>query len=237
MRLSNGTEVQIAIDDSHVLVECTGLAHAIAEVAEQCAWLGAACREHSTLERLGSCSIIIDRAASAGPCVTFAYSLSDLKQESQPAGNASCWRALFRNAVIAHGYPTKRRRQNEQGLEIPLQIMLEIGLTDTVTNYNNGIVIDGLQSMFVPVGRSKDSIQWHFLYSKQEECMMYNEADKVCPGRLRTDCLDESALSTSRHFVGWTTTAETLFGILPRSSKLSSPQDLSLEKFVLTVLV
>jgi hypothetical protein len=98
--------------------------------------------------------------------------------------------------------------------------MLELGLADRVTMYNNGLVIDGLQSMFVPVERSKDSIQWHFLYSEQDECIMYNQADEVCPDRLRSNHLDESALSTSRHFVGWTTNAEMLFGNCPLSLRV-----------------
>jgi hypothetical protein len=93
-----------------------------------------------------------------------------------------------------------------------MQLMLELGLADSVTMYNSGLVIDGLQSMFVPVNRSKDSIQWHYLHSEQDECIMYSRADEVCPHRLRSDRLNDSALENARNFVGWTTKAEILFG-------------------------
>lgn len=98
--------------------------------------------------------------------------------------------------------------------------MLELGHADHVTMYNNGLVIDGMQSMFVPVGRSEDTIQWHYLYSGQDECMMFSRADEVCSKRLRSDRLDESALEVGRHFVGWTTHAEILFGTSPWSPKV-----------------
>lgn len=215
MELSNSTRVEISHHGDYLCVKCDGLIHAVAEAAEELAWLGAACREHSATEQLGLCSVHVLSLNLVEPHIVITYSLKDLEQAAIHVNNTSCWHALFRNAVIAQGYPTRRRSQNEQGLEIPLQLMLELGLTDSVTMYNNGLVIDGLQSMFVPVDRSKDTIQWHYLYSEEDECMMFSRADEVCSNRLRSDRLDEHALGVARHFVGWTTHAEILFGNSP----------------------
>ncbi|KIV91960.1 hypothetical protein PV10_06446 [Exophiala mesophila] len=212
VKLSNGTHVKIVLCKGRLFAECDGLGHAVAEVIEELAWLGAACREHSVADQLGMCFIDVQYLSSVEPHIAVTYSLKDLKPATGHATDSSCWHALFRNSVVVQGYPIKRRTQNQQGLEMPMELMLGLGLTDTVTVYNRGLVIDGLQSMFVPVGRTKDSIQWHYIHSELDECIMYSRADEVCPDRLREDRLDESALGIGRNFVGWTTKAELLFG-------------------------
>ena len=219
MKLSNGTHVKIVLCKGRLFVKCDGLGHAVAEVIEELAWLGAACREHSVADQLGMCFIDVRYLSSIEPHITVTYCLKDLKPATGHATDSSCWHALFRNAVVVQGYPIKRRTQNQQGLEMSMELMLGLGLTDTVTVYNRGLVIDGLQSMFVPVGRWKDSIQWHYIHSELDECIMYSRADEVCPDRLREDRLDESALGIGRNFVGWTTKAELLFGNLDGCSQ------------------
>lgn len=212
MELSNSTEVEISLSNSSLSVKSNGLVHSIADMVEQLAWLGAACRENPVREKLGLCLIDVQPLNEATPGTSIAYSFRELQALRPPANDTSCWHALFRNAVIVDGYPTPRRMHNEKGLEICLQLMLELGLVDNVTTYNGGILIDGLQSIFVPILRSRESIQWHFLHSAEDECIMYSQADELCPGRLRTGVLTEADIGVARQFVGWTSKAEIRFG-------------------------
>lgn len=146
------------------------------------------------------CSIDVDPQEDLNSHIRIAYSLTNLEPVTKTdEGDTYSWQRLFKNAVVVEGYPTRCRTHSNRGLELSMDLMLVLGEVGTLTNYQNGLVINGLQSMFVPVASTEDSIQWQWLFSN--DMMMFSQADEVCPNRLRNDRLGDSDLKRARHFV------------------------------------
>lgn len=200
-----------------MFVTIRGLPHHILSLIELFAWLGAACRQHTASGKLGLCSPKVaffqDQAA-----FSINYELADF-DSPKSTDNSSCWYALINNPVIVDAFPTRRRRYGERGLELPLQLMVELGLVDYVTPYKGGLVLNGIQTMFVPIVQhdKSQSIEWHFLY-EEDRCIAMAQADEACPSRLTLQQLSEADLTDARHFVGWTSHVDTRFG----TSKITS---------------
>ena len=141
------------------------------------------------------------------------YSSKNLKMEEDLNLNGSCWRSMFKNPAIVKGFPILVRSNGERGLEIPLNMMAGLGMTDQVITFGNGLILKGFSSMFVPVKCSKESVQWHFIFNEDisnvdEGRISYLEADKRCSSRLSSEALDSSFLEAARHIVGWSSSVE-----------------------------
>lgn len=120
-----------------------------------------------------------------------------------------CWRNLFRNPTIAHGYPTSVRQFGEQGLQLTLQMMLLLGQTPWITSFEGSTMLKGFNSLFVPMACPGSSVLWHFLLNQDETRLSYDQGLKATP---EAHFLDNAALQSCRHFVGWTQTADVLAG-------------------------
>ncbi|KAI1862641.1 uncharacterized protein JN550_010166 [Neoarthrinium moseri] len=84
-------------------------------------------------------------------------------QVLQPDERYVCWLSLFSDAVLAYGFPIPERTSG-LGLEISAELMAAIiGARHAVT-YDQGVVIKGFSSMFIPVKRVPDGgscgIKW-----------------------------------------------------------------------------
>ena len=75
-----------------------------------------------------------------------------------------CWLPLFCGVSIARGFPIPPR-QDEMGLEIPLEIMAGIAGVRHAVEYEGGVIMKGFSNMFVPIKRSGDRVQWHLVSS------------------------------------------------------------------------
>jgi hypothetical protein len=115
----------------------------------------------------------------------------------------SCWLSLFSNAVIAHGFPIPERADGI-GLEMSVQLMAAIiGARHAVT-FDGGVVIKGFSSMFVPVTRTEDGIQWHYVANSDADVQLsYEEGVRRCSNRALLPDLDITSLATTRCFIGW----------------------------------
>jgi hypothetical protein len=123
----------------------------------------------------------------------------------------SCWHDLFVNPVIAYGFPISNRA-DEVGLEIPIQMMAALAGASHAVEYGGGILLKGFSSMLVPLKRSGDSIQWHFIRNEDDSRLPFCEVDKRCPGRALLDTVDLKSISTTRAFLGWWGTTNTHLG-------------------------
>ncbi|TVY93125.1 hypothetical protein LAWI1_G004224 [Lachnellula willkommii] len=85
--------------------------------------------------------------------------------------------------------------------------MASLGLVERATVFDGALVLKSYCSMFVPTKRIKDSIQWHFVRNAVGYRVSYLVADKVCPERLKIDCVDIDCLEYVRNFVGWVSSA------------------------------
>jgi len=125
----------------------------------------------------------------------------------------SCWYPLFANPVIARGFPTPLRENNEIGLELPLELMAVLAGVRYAVEYDGGLLLKGPASLCVPVKRQGDSIQWHFINHDKPVCRMsYSEVQVYCPQRALLDEVTHESLQTTRAFVGWWKVSRTCLG-------------------------
>jgi hypothetical protein len=69
--------------------------------------------------------------------------------------------------------------------------------------YDGGVLLKGFSSMFVPLKRTGDSIQWHFIRTEDDKRLPFWEVDERCPGRALLDTIDLESISSTRAFLGW----------------------------------
>lgn len=208
----DGTEAQITISDSFVLVSAIGAECILAEIGEQLAWLGSACRASTQNDKLSYCTARIIRTQQT-PTLSFTidYSHSDIKEVSMPTHSGTCWHSLFRNPVIVKGYPIPARDFDEKGLEIPLNMMAGLSDATRVTKFDGGLLIKGFSTGFVPTRTVQNSVIWHFCYNNDGSRLSYLFARDCCPeGTLEN--ADTLSLANTRNFVGWTQSALSKLG-------------------------
>jgi hypothetical protein len=114
-----------------------------------------------------------------------------------------CWLPLFCGACIASDFPISGRQDN-MGLEIPVEIMAQLIGARSAMEYENGVVIKGFSRMFIPVKRSGDRIQWHLVSSPDEDTRLtYQDGISRCDSRASLAEVDLACLHTTRAIVGW----------------------------------
>ncbi|MDI1489583.1 MAG: hypothetical protein OHK93_000780 [Ramalina farinacea] len=129
-----------------------------------------------------------------------------------PEAEQSCWVPLFANPTIAQGFPVRRRDNEEQGIEIPLEMMAALGGARHMTNYEGGLVLKGFSTMFVPVKRYRKSVQWHMIFDRQGNRLSYRELQGLSSNRVLLDQLTQECVRGARAFLGWWKAAEIHLG-------------------------
>ena len=122
---------------AHLCVQTSGPIFAMIEVGEQLAWLGSACRvtASSNQQKFVRPKVQLRTSNEAQTETTFDISFVSEDTSDTPEDPGQCWRRLFRNICIAEGFPVNVRQGQEQGLEIPFEMMAILGGADRVTNY------------------------------------------------------------------------------------------------------
>jgi hypothetical protein len=183
-------------------VTVTGTILKTADIGEQFAWIGAACRTSHKAESLAFSIIDFEQSTQQSNFFSVKYDMQDL-QDSEFSHNGACWHQLFKNPVIVPGFPILARDQSERGLEIPLEMMARLGGAERATIYDGQFIIKGFSTMFVPTELTHNSITWHFVFNQNEERISYLEAKKRCPDEVVITTY--ACLESSRNFLGWTT--------------------------------
>ena len=205
--------VELEVDLTHatcVLNIRFATPQATAKIIQQIAWMAAAlrtssngCVEYSEPRFLEIQRSDGDKPASFKLCFD---SLSLLEEER------SCWHPLFANPVIARHFPTAERRNDEVGLEIPLEMMAALGGARHAVDFEGGLVLKGYSTLFVPVRRHQESVQWHLIRARGEDRISYRVASEQCPNRALLKDLSHETLRTTRAYLGWWKEAETHLG-------------------------
>jgi hypothetical protein len=180
----------------NVTVDVMGPTQSLLELGQQLAWLGSALRT-SDSNQVGRAEAQIFPCGSALSAFRIRFAVCPLKENE-----VSCWHNLFVNPVIACGFPISKRAE-EVGLEIPISIMAALGGASHAVEYNGGILLKGFSSMFVPLKRTGDSIQWHFIRKEDDSRLPFWEVEERCPGRALLDTVDLESISSTRAFLGW----------------------------------
>ena len=173
----------------------------IVDIIQQLAWMGAALRT-STDGRVQYCEPKLTEVPQAEGfervILNFTFHMSLPDKDDQ-----SCWFPLFKNLVIAHRFPIADRSDDDVGLEIPLDMMAALGGARHAVEFEGGLVLKGYSTLFVPIGRREDSVQWHLICAKSEDRIAYCEASAQFPRRALLEDIDHDELRTTRAFLGW----------------------------------
>lgn len=141
---------------------------------------------------------------SSGPLFRLDFSTHDLgPDEHGLKQNGSCWHSLFKNPVVVRGYPILARNQEEKGLEIPLNMMANLGEASRATSFDGSLVIKGFSTMFVLTERNENSVLWHLLYEDNNSRISYLSARERCSNQVLIDSVDAFHLESTRNFLGW----------------------------------
>ncbi|KAL2840292.1 hypothetical protein BJY01DRAFT_21103 [Aspergillus pseudoustus] len=141
--------------------------------------------------------------------------------------NGKCWYNLFRNPVVAEGYPIPRRPPgpDHYGLEIPLNIMAGLVQASRMNSFRESLVIKGFSAMLVPTRQAGDLLIWHLVYNRNGGRVSLLDYDALLVG---VGGIFQS--KTARHIVGWCAHATSHVGMATADytvdrSWLSRPQE------------
>lgn len=194
-------------------VTATGTGEDLVELAQQLSWIGAAMSiSPFGDDKVAYCKVNVSGSASPllqGEPQNFKIELSFEKLGST---ENSCWLPLFCNAVIAHGFPIPQRH-DEMGLEIPIDLMAALAGVRHAVEFQDGVVMKGFSSMFVPVKRKQDRVQWHLITSSDYNTRLtYRDAIQRCHDRALLDEVNLESLRETRAIIGWCSVAEISLG-------------------------
>ncbi|KAI2606644.1 hypothetical protein GGR54DRAFT_652332 [Hypoxylon sp. NC1633] len=236
--------------DHELLLTAIGNPFSVAEVAEQLAWMGAALRSspHST-EAAYSCGYIAQLNITSvkgapnnlhGHCrIEFS---TEILVDDNLARNGKCWRGMFRNPVIATGYPIPRRSEADTGLEIPLEMVAALTNCKRVMGFAGVTFLKGFAAMLAAVRVVGNLVFWHLCYNPKGEYISYedNRVSRSFHSNHYPQGLTLDLLERGRHIVGWSNDVRNFAGAPDADyniewSDLPSPNSICvLEKVTIT---
>ncbi|RGP81018.1 pfs domain [Fusarium longipes] len=190
-------------------IKATSSEDILVEVAQQTVWICSALRVASEddTSQLYHC----DGEISNGEGFCNFRVLCELKP-SRPE-LYSCWQNIVApTAVLCQHFPIPRR-QDEMGLEVPLEMLCDmIGVRHAV-EFEGGIVMKSVDSMLVPIGYKDNIVQWHFVSTNDDDQRFtYQDGINKCPNRALTDTVTLKMLQSARAIVGWCRNARKIIG-------------------------
>ena len=201
----------MSLSAPRTIIVARGDQTALTELCEQLAWLGAALRPSSM--SAGVClstptllDVRKDKPTfSSIPTITVCLGFNMDSCVPTSLGG-TCWHALFRNPVVVTGFPILARPNNEQGLELPFDVMTTLAESRFATHYDATLILKGLFTMLIPTRRTERTITWHFLSSTGAKRLPYNAFREGLSEWTGMDEMNIYDLETVglRNFVGWT---------------------------------
>ncbi|KAL4795475.1 hypothetical protein BDV19DRAFT_398686 [Aspergillus venezuelensis] len=210
--LQDGTVLEGAFDGPRLVIYVRGLQHAIVEIAQQLAWLGAALQS-APYNRIAYCRPVLKRVHD------FKANLTDLRFElkfkfrheksGQLLRNGNCWHSLFASPVVVYGFPIRQRQLKSTGLDIPLNILGQLVPSRRIARFGRRIYIKGHCTILVPTKVVNDAVIWHLIYNDDGCYIDYTDSRvDTIPGLYPAGI--DTKLIGFRHIVGWCPEAEVL---------------------------
>ncbi|CAI6339119.1 unnamed protein product [Periconia digitata] len=194
-----------------------GIPYSVAEVGEVLTWLASALQSSPS-----------DRAASCNPChkvkvgslldgtlqveINSSNSIADefvddVAQRSSrmdPDQTGSCWLQCFRNPMIVEGYPILRRYRDDSGLEVSLDIMLELTSANFLVDFSRRTVLKGFSVMLALMEKRDSTILWHMFFNEPGAYISYEDIRVPRLDYHETEhTVTPDVLAKSRHILGW----------------------------------
>lgn len=226
---SDGTKLRGWLDhhenptECKIRVEVVGHPHSIAEVGEQLSWLGSALRSSPSPDQLAYFQPELDKihvareeshmsnySVGAELKVNIRFVLVGTKTDLDT--NGDCWHHLFRNCVIAEGFPICRRPEllHVNGLEIPLGMMARLAQSNRVYTFLGNIIIKGFSTMIILTEIYPEVAVWHLVHNRNGDRVSYLDHSLV-----PTEGAIASELPQKRHVLGWCSEVKCFAGAIP----------------------
>jgi hypothetical protein len=114
-----------------------------------------------------------------------------------------CWKGLFKNPVVAKGFPIPMRPDGLAGLEISLDAMALLVNAPRLTMLNHRAVLKGHNAATVLTDGSQGSVmRWHVVCNEDGSRLPFSDP------LIRTSfpmegCDDLERIQDARHILGW----------------------------------
>ena len=122
-------------------------------------------------------------------------------------GSVMCWHSLFKDGVLACGFPIAERAEGD-GLEISFPLMVLFAKVSVSMDYDNGTILLGPSSLLFPSKRLHNAVQWHYVEANDNQVLV--NTLNSCPERIQEG--DISNLTSLKTFLGYYTHALVFLG-------------------------
>jgi hypothetical protein len=105
---------------------------------------------------------------------------------------------MFRNPVMVSGYPILTKHERGLGLEMPLNMIAELGGSKRANEFDGKVFIKGFSTLLIATKITRGLLIWHYFYNSDGERIPY--LDYKLHG---VDDISLLQLDSFRHVVGW----------------------------------
>jgi hypothetical protein len=81
-----------------------------------------------------------------------------------------CWH-MFRNPVMVSGYPILTKHEHGLGLEMPLNMIAELGGSERANEFDGKVFIKGFSTMLIATKITRDLLIWHYFYNREKNLL------------------------------------------------------------------
>ncbi|KAF1962385.1 hypothetical protein CC80DRAFT_400140, partial [Byssothecium circinans] len=145
------------------------------------------------------------------------------KHQEQKASSGQCWHALFRNAVIAQGFPVPVKAEKNTGMEIPLNILAALVRAHRIQEFGGNFFIKVFSALLVLTKYAADVAVWHLLYNQNGEHLSYTSPKVVAAISAVPQPVQLHSLQSARHVVGWCSKVSCFAGSPSASDQIDRP--------------
>lgn len=202
-----------------VSFQLSGSIEALVDYVAALAWLAAALRR-SSCEETQMSTVSFEKAESLVGTefrITLKALMADGKEQ------VLCWHDLFRHTVVAFGFEVASR-QSGVGLELVLDLMVELAENAKPFNYAGKFFMIGSHSALIPTALLGDhSMQWHLFKSPDRNGLSLQDLPEISAlsvPETYTNDVDMKRffqrLQYRRHFCGWSRSARITLGTCPQ---------------------
>lgn len=184
-----------------------GTIRATIDLIQQLAWIGTAFRL-SSKDRAENSKLVMKNNTTTDSGLRLEF---NFENEPIPDDPHMCWYQLFRNPVIACGFPVPDKANEEKGLEMSLELMAALSGARFAIDFEGGLVMKGLSVLLLPVKQSSDVVQWHMISTPEGKRIKYEEA-RSFRGRALLHEVNHKSIQGTRAILGWWSTKVTNLG-------------------------
>jgi hypothetical protein len=208
---TSGPEEQHVSVHIHAWTVCvTGDQDYIVTVAQQLAWLVAGCRVSTG--PLQYSFVNIAHTEHHEPVEHEVFDITHELVDIDSVVHLGCWNVLAGSSVIVRNFPMPSRASQQNGLELSFELMAALGDVSTAVEYSGGFVLKGRSTLFYPVHRDGDWVQWHVVVNPAGR-IYYQDIDRMQDlKRLMSSSLSRDDILTTRVFLGWDENVKNILG-------------------------